>query len=1400
MAQEYRQASALPSQVVEEDFGAFLSRVRRRYRMQILEVVDYLHPYLPKWDRFTYSRIESGRRAPRLKELATLYRGLVLGCGMAFHPNERQTYLDLARKKIEGKYSHRGQQATDVDWRHLSIQLAEVDYDSASQKALALTTDILPDQHLDATTSSTTDIRYIVGRDDWLAEMLTYYYATAKKLIVVQGPLGSGKSSCWDLLLHELIQQNPPATILTFHGQRPRHTSMSIKPEEFLEQVLGTLQTELRMKPLNEDMLTKTITSEASIEKILRHLVESPQRVILLIDDGEALLREDGQLSESWVTFLESFLHYKHKAIIYLMTREWPGWQGMDQAFVKEAPLPALRPEHGAQHLRDLGSEFQQLAATLLEQLSERCGGNPFLIECCASMARKPLLTFSWRRKVDPMNEKGSDVEQALHDMLEVQSMLTRDVALEKRSLLAKVIRSRISQDTKQLLQALAVATVPLATPLLHSMCQNPQLAVEDLFHASLARILGPERIQVLPVVTEAVVQRLSIDETHAAEGIVVEAYHEWIETGDFYNEQEMSQVVTELAVLLLKHQRLIAATQLLIRYGWLSFTFGHGSRLTRLAQEELQHSWREASTESEIGGPLLHYYFAPLLGQSVDTEIRARDAQHVLDVAQAKGISLTSRTQMRLLHFIVLHLMNTRQFQEAQALILESCERLETLAQREDDLEVITTLRAMYGRLMGTWSDQASEEGKDEEALALREQAAAILQECVGRIEELEERTPHWHVKQSSLKYRRARYLTNLGYHLGLLGHYEKALVTLEQSIDLKQARYAERGSLAAALGEKAQVLMHLGRFQEALDFDQQARDELQRLAESGHTSARDERWVYDVDRACLLLRLGKVDEAEGLLQEAQRPGHIVARRREYETKAQKAMLEIQQWRAASPNYQLDWRWSARYRDAINYDPFRWLTPAGPFTSAEQEEWRMLTTCPETDEVLLSRSALLSRSKDRELAAALSEGREPELRYPAIPIDDLRQRQSSLQQIAAEVRQHEPNAVVSRLYLDAIEEQLCYMRMIQATHEGDGPTFFACNRQLHPEPSRAEMESALIYALQLIQRGLQHPATEALSAKLHGRFKQLSIPVERYMQKASLREAQREQSSAVRPAANGKLITPQVQKRFFEAVLDMYGFTGWVVVLDPSTNDTRIEPNVKSVIVPTKSVSVTRIRTLLSHEIESHVFRNVAGERSPLALLGLGTKGSLETDEGLAQYFDQETALVQGTPIDESDLGFWIGTLATGLASGVLGPPLPFSALFGVFELVFAINRLLKGIDKDVTSGLARVRELAFGRCLRTYRGVPDLRISGHAYVKDAIYLRGYRAIRERVQQDNSVLTRLMVGIVALEQLDDLKELGIVSPPHPPRWLAHDPEIESFILSFEDSRDHLEVSKTKHA
>ena len=59
---------------------------------------------------------------------------------------------------------------------------------------------------------------------------------------------------------------------------------------------------------------------------------------------------------------------------------------------------------------------------------------------------------------------------------------------------------------------------------------------------------------------------------------------------------------------------------------------------------------------------------------------------------------------------------------------------------------------------------------------------------------------------------------------------------------------------------------------------------------------------------------------------------------------------------------------------------------------------------------------------------------------------------------------------------------------------------------------------------------------------------------------------------------------------------------------------------------------------------------------------------------------------------------------------------------------------------------------------------------------------------IERAVEQDETVLDRLAVGVVALEQLPDLQELGIPPSPQPLGRLAYDPDLDSYILSFSDT------------
>jgi len=380
-----------------------------------------------------------------------------------------------------------------------------------------------------------------------------------------------------------------------------------------------------------------------------------------------------------------------------------------------------------------------------------------------------------------------------------------------------------------------------------------------------------------------------------------------------------------------------------------------------------------------------------------------------------------------------------------------------------------------------------------------------------------------------------------------------------------------------------------------------------------------------------------------------------------------------------------------------------------------------------------------------------------------------------------------EPNVLVRHLYHDAIDQELSILRMMEATAEGDGDTFWRYNRRIHAEPSTEEMSIALGKVHSLVAQSLRRPDTVALGQRLAAHLIELGIPLPEGQEHAfgnAVNLPGRKEDSDIRPAP--RMVSPATLRNFFNAVLKAYGFDGWQATIEATAKAPRIEQSIWQVILPDEAVSIDRARHLLSHELESHVFRSNAGERSPLALLGIGTKNFLETEEGLALYYDRETDRLQGDDTPELPIAVWMGTLATGLASGIVTPPQTFWALSAFLEDLLVLYRLHHVLDANLAATKKKAHELAVVRCLRTFRGVPDLSRPGHCYTKDALYLRGLLSVTEAVEKDRNVLERLMVGMVGLEQLPDLGELGITAPPHRPQWLAHQPDLEAYILSFE--------------
>jgi len=499
---------------------------------------------------------------------------------------------------------------------------------------------------------------------------------------------------------------------------------------------------------------------------------------------------------------------------------------------------------------------------------------------------------------------------------------------------------------------------------------------------------------------------------------------------------------------------------------------------------------------------------------------------------------------------------------------------------------------------------------------------------------------------------------------------------------------------------------------------------------------------------------------------------------------------LIMQQWlaQAIPPERQLDQRWIGRYRELTAHDSYWWLSWAGPFTEEEQQQWDRLFTPPIDEATKTLLAPFLKQSRERELEAAFVEQREPRLHYPAIEIDEVRRQITGFERLDSEIAREEPNEIVRLLYHGAIEDEANYLRMIEATYEGDTDRYWALNRCIFHEPTVDEMVYAFSRLRRMLQQGFERSETVEISQCLvQFLHEQLHVSLDLSVGKDDPPAVYQEDSSE-------KTISAKAAKNFFATILRASGYEGWQVSIDAGGGGARVEWGLRQLFLSGESFSLERIRHLLAHELAGHVARGFAGEHSPIGLLGIGTKGHSPTEEGLALYHEREALKRSGYPFVDS--GQWFGMLEMGLASGIVTPPQTFSSLYKFFEMLLLLHRRLWLPWQDAQTAQERVHTFAFSYCLRTYRGVPDLGQAGVCHLQDVGYLRGLLLIDQAVAKDETVLDRLAVGIVAYDLLPILQPLQMVPPPQPLRELAYDPDLDSYVLSFEASSKEAEEEK----
>jgi|AntRauTorcE11897_2_1112592.scaffolds.fasta_scaffold12738_2 hypothetical protein len=245
----------------------------------------------------------------------------------------------------------------------------------------------------------------------------------------------------------------------------------------------------------------------------------------------------------------------------------------------------------------------------------------------------------------------------------------------------------------------------------------------------------------------------------------------------------------------------------------------------------------------------------------------------------------------------------------------------------------------------------------------------------------------------------------------------------------------------------------------------------------------------------------------------------------------------------------------------------------------------------------------------------------------------------------------------------------------------------------------------------------------------------------------------------------HGEVITriTEIVERF-EQGLERYGLIeyGWTISLDETGERDKIavSQGKKQVLLPSESVLLNNrskaraltpemIAGLIQHEIGVHAVRAKNGSDSELKLLQIGFDSYLEDEEGLATLLEQ---IESGA----DDYAGFHGYFAAGLAKGLDNHDERNFA--GVFSIMAAYFEVCEGEES------AKAKELAWARCLRTFRGTTG-KVPGVIFTKDILYREGNIKIHQMYADGSLNIEKALIGKYGISNerhLAVLRQIGI--------------------------------------
>lgn len=236
----------------------------------------------------------------------------------------------------------------------------------------------------------------------------------------------------------------------------------------------------------------------------------------------------------------------------------------------------------------------------------------------------------------------------------------------------------------------------------------------------------------------------------------------------------------------------------------------------------------------------------------------------------------------------------------------------------------------------------------------------------------------------------------------------------------------------------------------------------------------------------------------------------------------------------------------------------------------------------------------------------------------------------------------------------------------------------------------------------------------------------------------AAAQSTLRSQIACDLPPPAAQLLTAAKAVPKFEEVLQRYGLHDWQVSVRPALVADCTVGGTSMYLREGALFSEEHIRSLIAHEIETHILTAENGKQQPFELFRRGFAGYLDTQEGLAVWSQNR---VLSTYHEKR-----------------------FGPARNVLAIAYAAEHSFADTRRYLEEELGYRSEKALSKAIDLKRGFHVTSEPG-SFTKGLVYFRGLRAIEHFLQQGGAI-ERLFVGKVALEDLELIEKTPGLQPP----------------------------------